>query len=122
MIITDNILLISILAMGGLGIFFSAFLALADWRFEVKDDPRVEEALEILPNINCGACGLPGCHSFAEKVVGGEVPVNSCLPGGQETADALSKLLGLESQESKKVTAVVCCKGGKQEAVSSAIY
>ncbi|MFQ5901288.1 MAG: RnfABCDGE type electron transport complex subunit B [Thermodesulfobacteriota bacterium] len=122
MVITDNILFISIMAMGGLGIFFSVFLALADRRFGVQEDPRIEEALEILPNINCGACGLPGCHNFAEKVVGGEMPINACLPGGQEVADALSKLLGLESQTSKRVTAVVFCKGGKKKAVNSAIY
>jgi iron only hydrogenase large subunit-like protein len=38
-----------------------------------------EELLEILPKIDCGACGSPSCSAFAEDVVKGEVSLYDCV-------------------------------------------
>ncbi len=120
--ITDNIILISIVSMGGLGIFFAVFLSIADRKLAVKENPLIEEALSIIPGINCGACGLPSCHVFAERVVKGDVPVNLCMAGGKEVAEKLSKLLGIDTPDTEKVLAVVLCKGGTNESVQNARY
>lgn len=118
----DNPFYVAILAMGGLGVLFSLFLSFAAWRFKVDEDSRVDEVVDILPNSNCGACGVPGCHSFAKKVVAGELPVSGCIPGGQDVADELSELLGVEAGEIKRNIAVLLCKGGKKEAPNLAEY
>ena len=46
-----------------------------------------------LPQIQCGRCDTPGCNQYAEAIVNG-APHDRCVPGGQETLDALNKLLG----------------------------
>ncbi len=122
MMITDNLLLLATLSMGGLGVVFSIFLGIADKKLRVEEDPRVEAAFGILPGVNCGACGLPSCHVFAERVVDGGIPVNGCLAGGEEVAKKLGELLGVETPETQRLLAVVLCKGGDAEAVMEAEY
>ncbi len=61
----DSAVLISVIAMGGIGVFFAAFLALADKRLRVEEDPTVEKIFEELPQTNCGACGVAGCLQLA---------------------------------------------------------
>ena len=34
---------------------------------------------EMLPKIDCGACGSPSCETFAEDVVSGEVEFQECI-------------------------------------------
>jgi len=118
----NTTLLISLSAMGGLGVFFAGFLAIASKKLMVEEDPNVEKVLEQLPQTNCGACGYAGCLALAEKMVTGEAMVNTCIAGGQEVADNISAILGVESQEKSKILAVVLCNGGNEEAVRSAVY
>ena len=46
-----------------------------------------------LPQIQCGRCDTPGCNQYAEAIING-APHDRCVPGGQETLNALNKLLG----------------------------
>ncbi len=40
---------------------------------------EIERIKELLPGIDCGACGSPTCRAFAEDIVRGNVPdINSC--------------------------------------------
>lgn len=118
----DTTFIISIAAMGGLALSFAALLVLADRKLRVKEDPLVERIMEILPMTNCGACGLAGCHLFAELVAKGEAPVNTCIPGGQDVADQLAELLGVESVKARRLLAVVLCRGGVAETKRSRLY
>ena len=112
----------SVLSLGGLALFFGIFLTIASKKFYVEVDPRVEEIANILPNANCGACGYPGCDGFATAVVKGEAPVNGCVVGGQEVADRISAILGVESAAVKPMVAVVQCLGNKDVAVRRSEY
>lgn len=47
----------------------------------------------LLPQTQCGKCGHPGCEPYAQGIAAGEA-INKCPPGGQETVQALSALLG----------------------------
>jgi electron transport complex protein RnfB len=119
----DITFLASILGLGFLGLLFGGGLAFASKKFEVKIDPRVETAIEILPGTNCGACGYPGCNAYAEAVIQQTAETNLCVPGGQEVATSLSKILGQEASEAQEPkVAIVQCKGGKQEATEKCIY
>lgn len=52
------------------------------------------DAIEaLLPQTQCGKCKHPGCRPYAEAIARGE-GINHCVPGGQDTIDALGILLG----------------------------
>lgn len=74
------------LLLGGLGLVFGIVLALCAKVFYVKEDTRVEDIHQMLPNYNCGSCGFAGCNGFAQAIVNGEVKqLNRCKPGKPET-------------------------------------
>lgn len=118
-----KIYLISIIAMGGLGIFFAAVLAYASAKFQVKEDPKVGQILEVLPGLNCAACGFAGCHDFAEKAAAqGSLENLSCPPGGAEVREKIAEILGVAAGPQVRKRAVVRCGGGKGLAVDRAEY
>ena len=103
-------LLTALLVIGSMGLVFGGLLAFAANRFAVEEDARVETICDLLPGANCGACGFPGCISFAENVVGGKVDVSSCVPGGKDACDSICEVMGVDSvaSEAKKVAEVYC--------------
>ena len=54
-------ILIPIAIMAGLGIVLAVLLGYAAEVFAVKQEPKVEEILLVLPGVNCGGCGFAGC-------------------------------------------------------------
>ncbi len=117
-----ELFIISAVSMGVLGAGLAVFLAFADKKFQVQEDPRIEAMLGALPGSNCGGCGYPGCRMFAEKLVEGTAPPNACVAGGNETAIKVAALLGVEAKEHKRSLAVVLCRGGYAEAGRRATY
>ena len=110
-------IVLSVCCLVVLGGAFGLGLALAARRFHVAVDPRVEDVAEALPNANCGACGYAGCAAFAGAVVKGEAPVDGCVPGGAECAQAVARILGVEfAGGGQRRRAVVRCQGGWAEA------
>jgi RnfABCDGE-type electron transport complex B subunit len=102
----------TILVFAGLGLFAGVLLTVCSKLFEVKTDERVEAVTAVLPGINCGACGFAGCSDYAEAVCGGgDVPVNLCKPGGQDAANEVGKILGVDAGKVVAQTAVVRCSG-----------
>lgn len=115
-------LVISAVSMGGIGAALAGFLAFADKKLKVEEDPRIEAIGGILPNTNCGGCGYPGCRMLAEALAKGEAPPNACVAGGSDTAKKLAEFLGVDAGEQKRNIAVVLCKGGHKEAERRADY
>ncbi|MEK6759713.1 MAG: RnfABCDGE type electron transport complex subunit B [Deltaproteobacteria bacterium] len=118
----NGMLVISAVSMGGIGAALALFLAYADKKFQVEEDPALEAIAGILPNSNCGGCGYPGCRMLAEKLLAGEAPPNACIAGGNDTAKKLAEYLGVAAGDVKRVLAVVLCKGGHKEAERRATY
>ncbi|MBA5249723.1 MAG: electron transport complex subunit RsxB [Gammaproteobacteria bacterium] len=88
----ESIFIFSVLALGlGLVLGYAAI------KFEVVGNPLVDQIDAILPQTQCGQCDFPGCRPYAEALAKGEAQVNQCPPGGQEGADALAELLGVET-------------------------
>lgn len=113
----------SIIALGGLGLFFGAGLAYAAKKFAVQVDPKVEQIIEVLPGANCGACGQPGCNAYAEAVASGKVAANKCTPGGSDVAGQIADIMGITAAEAEEPrVAVVQCQGGNKEAADKFIY
>nr|WP_221236830.1 RnfABCDGE type electron transport complex subunit B [Thermosipho japonicus] len=67
--------------MGALGLGFGLFLAFSNEKFKVEVDPRIEQITKVLPGINCGACGYPGCEGYAAAIVKKGDAIDKCLPG-----------------------------------------
>jgi len=102
---------VAIGVLGGLGVIFAIGLAVAARAFHVETDPRIEQVYEVLPHVDCGACGAAGCQGYAEAVVQGGAPPNLCKPGGPDTARAIASLMGIEAGDTTHEVAVLKCKG-----------
>ena len=119
-----SIYLYGTLTMGILGAVFAAVLVIISRVFAVETDPKVEEIEDILPGANCGACGEPGCSSFAEAVVDGRAPIEGCPVGGMALAEKIGEILG-ETEMSKgtqRRVAHVLCNGTKENTENRSRY
>ena len=81
-----QIVLISVLVVGGAGLIIGLLLGVAGKKFAVEVDEREERVREVLPGNNCGGCGYPGCDGAAAGVVKGGGPVTVCSGGGAPCA------------------------------------
>ena len=95
-----------------LGFLAAAVLYFIASKFKVYEDPKIEEVEEALPSTNCGGCGFPGCHAFAEACVkADDLSDLYCPVGGNETMQKVASLLGMEVEERDPYVAVVRCNG-----------
>ena len=107
-------ILIAIGILGVLGLGFGAVLAAASKVFYVETDPRLDKLNECLPGANCGGCGYAGCAGYAEAVLNGEAPIGKCASGGNECAQAMAEIMGVEAEEVTRKVALVRCSGEKR--------
>jgi electron transport complex protein RnfB len=114
----------SVIGLAGLSLVFGIVLAVAFKKLAVKMSEEEEKLRDILPGVNCGACGFPGCeayaHALAEKT--SEVSPNLCTVGGAETAEKIGEILGIEVETSEPKICVLRCRGGRDEAVEKFEY
>ncbi|HPR62987.1 MAG TPA: RnfABCDGE type electron transport complex subunit B [Thermoanaerobaculia bacterium] len=115
-------ILIAILTLGSVALVFGTILAIADVKLQVIENPKISEINEILPQANCGACGLPGCKGYAAAIVHDDVPINKCAPGGQDVIDAIASIMGLEAVEAVRNVARVHCRGDEEASRRRAQY
>lgn len=106
----------------GLAGTLGVVLAVANARLKVFEDPRIADVETLLPGNNCGACGLPGCHAFAESAVDGAVKPSDCPVGGADTANAVAEYLGVDAGDTEKKVARLLCAGGTNVAIQMAQY
>ncbi|WP_289997351.1 electron transport complex subunit RsxB [Photorhabdus laumondii] len=89
---------IAIGALSALGLIFGLILGFAARRFQVEEDPIVENIDDILPQSQCGQCGYPGCRPYAEAIANNGEMINKCAPGGEPVMLKISELLGIDPQ------------------------
>ena len=106
-------IVIAIAVLGGLGLIFGLILAVASKVFYVETDPRLDKLNECLPGANCGGCGYAGCAAYAEAVLNGEAPIGKCAAGGNECAQAMAEIMGVEAEAVTRKVALVRCSGEK---------
>ncbi len=101
---------VSTIVMGVAGLVCATVLGIVARAFATHEDPRVEQACELLPGINCGGCGYPGCAEYAKALIVDGAEVSLCLPGGADVVEKLSQLLGVQpaSAQEKKIALVLC--------------
>ena len=97
-----------LLIMGaGLGLVIGLFAKF----FAVKHDPKIAETEEMLPGVNCGACGYAGCADFARALVEGEVTPDACPVSDPEVVESIAGKLGVSLGGATPMVAVVRCGG-----------
>lgn len=107
--------ILAVVTLSGLGFVFGLLLAWVSKKFHLKVDPKLRKVSDLLPNINCGACGLAGCSSFAEALVNKEEEISSCIACTTENKKVIAQALGLSSEDIEcevSELAVVGCQGG----------
>jgi len=119
----SSILLYTILSLCAIGVVSAVILFFVAKKFHIDEDPLVREIESVLPGVNCGGCGYPGCHGFAEACV----TVDSldgyyCAPGGNETMAEVARILGKNVAAKDPMIAVVRCNGTLHHRQKTAIY
>lgn len=112
----------AILILGGVGLAFGILIALANKRLKVWEDPRIDVVASMLPNANCGACGLPGCRAFAEQAVAGSIQASQCSVANDEIHQSIASYLGVDAGKAVKRVARLLCAGGSHVAAQQAEY
>lgn len=101
-------ILIPVIIVAIIGLILGLGLSLAGKYLSEPADEKLEAIREALPGANCGACGYTGCDDYAAAVKDGSAEPNLCIPGGKDTAAALSMVLGAEIETKEKVAFVAC--------------
>ena len=115
-------ILLAVVMVGGTGVVIGILLGIAGEKFAVEVDEKEAAVRECLPGNNCGGCGFPGCDGLAAAIAKGEAPVNGCPVGGEACAQAISEIMGVEAEETVKMTAYVKCAGTCEKAKDNYEY
>ena len=80
----------AVLTLTIMGLILGLGLAFAADFFHVEKDLRIDVIEGMLPGINCGLCGHPGCNAFATAIVEGDVKtLSQCRPGKDKHYDPI---------------------------------
>lgn len=101
--------------------FFSFLLYFAYRRLAVKYDKRIDEIMELLPGVNCGACGFSGCRALAENLVAAE-ELSFCPLAGNDIMRQIYKKLGRELKMGEEKKAIVKCGANLSQRKVTARY
>ena len=107
-------ILAPILTLSSLGLLFGLGLSIAAKKFCVAVDPRIEKIFALLPSVNCGACGMPGCMGFAQGLINGSCTIDACTVMEDEARCKIAKILGIEAKGKVKQIAILHCGGGNR--------
>lgn len=118
-----NIILIAVVSLGVIAAVIAVMLYGASKKFAVKEDPRIAQIQEVLPQANCGGCGFPGCSGFAEACAKSDsLDGKLCPVGGQKVMDKIASILGQKVNASVPKVAVVRCNGSCEHRSRQTVY
>ncbi len=119
----NEVVLYTIISLAGIGIFAAVVLYYVSRKFHVTEDERIGRVESVLPGSNCGGCGLPGCHAFAEAVVkAGDLAVLHCPVGGNDVMKNVASVLGVKAVEKDPYIAIVRCSGSFEYRKKTNVY
>ena len=96
-------IIIATIVVAGVGVAIGFILGVADLKLHVDIDEKEAAILEALPGNNCGGCGYPGCSGCATAIAKGEAAVNQCPVGGAPVAEAISAIMGVKAEKTKRM-------------------
>ena len=111
----------SVLLIVVIGLVGGVILVIGSRLFSVEVDSRLWHVIDMLPGLNCGSCGNPGCAGYASAILAG-APCDLCGPGGEATANAIALYLGRDPGHTTVRKAVVTCNGAADRLRSVEAY
>ncbi len=106
-----------------LGVLSAVILYFIAQKFNVWEDPRIDQVEPMLPGANCGGCGMPGCRALAEALVKQDDISNLYCPvGGTEVMQGIASFLGKAAPEKEPEVAVVRCGGSCDKRASTNVF
>lgn len=116
-------LIAATLVMLALALIIGFILAYSKIKLHVTKDVRHEAVLELLPGLNCGACGFPGCDGYANALNTGACESTSlCPPGDKKNLAKIAELLDLTPGSADEEVALVKCQGSPDLAKQDFTY
>ena len=109
-----NIIISDVLTLGLVAFALALILYFVSKKFYVEENPKIKEIENLLPGVNCGACGKAGCESFAEACAKADKDGFKklyCTVGGAKTMKKVADVLGYEAHTQEKTVAVLKCNG-----------
>lgn len=116
------LILTAVAALGGLALALTSLLVLANRKLHVEEDPRIDVVEGMLPLVNCGACGFPGCRPFAEALVENRTAPGKCTVSNDTGRARIAAYLGVDVGAEEKRVARLACAGGSNVARNRARY
>ncbi len=104
-------ILIATGVVGGVGMLIALFLGVASNVFRVEVNEKEVAIMDALPGNNCGGCGFPGCSGLAKAIANGEASASACPVGGEDVANEIATIMGIEADGGAKQVAYVACNG-----------
>lgn len=109
--------------MLGLGGAFAIVLLIASERLKVTVDPKIEQIHKALPNLDCGACGFPGCGQYAKAIMNDPELLGKCAPGGPQASAKIANILNLQVSDSgPQKRPIVHCRAHTEDKTFFAQY
>ncbi len=110
------------LTMLSLGLGFAILLSIAYRYLKVVEDPNIKKVEDVLPGLNCGACGFASCHTYAEYVVKEKDLSIQCRLLDKQGLNKISEILNINIDIQTSLKAVVHCSGTKDKVKTLAEY
>ncbi len=101
----------AIIIITSTGAFAAFILYFFSRKFEVIEDPRIAQIIEVLPGANCGGCGYPGCGGFANACIKAVSLDGLSCPVGTDVMKGIATILGMTAGECTPEIAVIRCNG-----------
>ncbi len=118
-----TVLIYTILTLSVLGIVAAVILYYVVQKFNVVEDPRIDEVEKMLPGANCGGCGFAGCRGLASALVAQEdISALYCPVAGAEPMKSIASYLGKAAAEKEPMTATLKCGGSCSVRPSTSTY
>lgn len=86
--------ILPVIILSVIGLVSGILLSLAAKFMEVQVDERIQLVRDVLPGVNCGACGYVGCDEYAASVADGSAKNDLCKPGGKKVIESIAQVMG----------------------------
>ena len=108
----SSTIIVTVVTLSLLAVVSAVILYFVAQRFQVIEDPLIDDIQALLPVANCGGCGFPGCRSFAEALTVAETLAGlNCPVAGKEVMNTIANMLGKAAAEVDSTVATLLCNG-----------